>query len=301
MTRARKSRATKTMLGIAVAGAALATAPAAASATSTVAISGGTVLSVTAGSGETNAYYVRKVSTKIVVLETNGNTLTGSGTCVNTDPDRVECPLGSVHTINASGGDQNDLIDVNVTGTTYANLDGGSGDDTLKATSQSIADTFIGGTGTDTVTFAGVSYDLTANLNGLYDDNFGVADWIKSDIEGITGGNGNDTLTGAPASTITTSRLFGGNGNDTLTSGGGNTYFEGDGGNDTLTGGAGIDWLYGGSGTDALDGKGDDDILDANDGVGGDTIKCGAGNDYVPFNLGDTILDSPNCETTQLF
>lgn len=303
LPRTRKSRAMKTMLGIAISGAAFAAVPAAASAASTVTVSGSfnTVLSVNASSGETNNYFVRKVSTKIVVFEVNGNTLTGSGTCVNTSTSRVECPSGSVHTVNVDSGDQNDIIDLNVSGTTYANLTGGSGNDTLKATSPSIADTFIGGTGTDTVSFEGVSYDVDANLNGLADDTYGVVDWIKSDIEGITGGNGNDTLEGAPSSTAPMSRLSGGPGNDTIASAGGNTFVYGGDGNDTLTGGAGIDWLYGDAGSDALDGQGDDDILDVDDAAGGDTVKCGLGNDYVPFNLGDTILDSPNCETTQLF
>lgn len=303
MPRARKRRAAKTMLGIAVAGATLATVPAVASAASTVSISGtfNTTLNVNAGSGEANSYLIRKVSTKVVVYEAKGNALTGTGTCVNTSTNRVECPGGSISYVNVNSGDLDDIIDVNVSGTSEAVLDGGSGDDTLKATSSSIFDTFVGGSGRDTVSFAGVSYDVNANLNGLYDDTYGVVDWIKSDVEGIIGGNGNDTLEGAPSGVSAMSFLTGGPGNDTLLSAGGHTNLEGEDGNDTLTGGAGIDWIYGGAGSDAIDGKGDDDILDANDGAGGDTIKCGLGNDYVPFNLGDTILDSPNCETTVLF
>jgi hypothetical protein len=53
----------------------------------------------------------------------------------------------------------------------------------------------------------------------------------------ITGGDGNDTITG----TAFDDRINGGNGNDTVTGGPGNDVIEGGNGNDTLTGSAGND------------------------------------------------------------
>jgi hypothetical protein len=73
----------------------------------------------------------------------------------------------------------------------------------------------------------------------------------------ITGGDGNDTITG----TAFDDTILAGNGNDTVTGGFGIDYIEGGAGNDTLTGSAGDDTLVGGSGIDTLSG-----------GVGNDTV-----------------------------
>ena len=66
----------------------------------------------------------------------------------------------------------------------------------------------------------------------------------------ITGGNGNDTITGTSAGDI----INAGNGNDTVNAGAGNDVVSGGNGNDTINGGAGNDILDGGNGNDILDG-----------------------------------------------
>jgi Ca2+-binding RTX toxin-like protein len=63
----------------------------------------------------------------------------------------------------------------------------------------------------------------------------------------ITGGSGNDTITGGDSYTTT---ISGGGGNDSITGGLGAESLAGEGGNDTLTGGAGADYLAGGTGND---------------------------------------------------
>ena len=98
------------------------------------------------------------------------------------------------------------------------------------------------------------------------------------------GDGGNDLLGGSAQRDI----FHGGDGNDSIVGRVGNDHLEGGWGNDSITGGADDDDMFGGPGADTLN---------ANDGDGGDDIDCGAGNDLVIYNPGDTIED---CERTQL-
>jgi hypothetical protein len=75
----------------------------------------------------------------------------------------------------------------------------------------------------------------------------------------VTGGPANDTIACggmSPGKTIT-----GGPGNDTITGTASNDTISGDSGNDIITGGAGADILNGGIGIDKLDGGADNDNL----------------------------------------
>lgn len=76
-------------------------------------------------------------------------------------------------------------------------------------------------------------------------------------FENVTGGQGNDTLTGNTLNNI----LLGGAGNDTLLGSDGNDILMGDAGNDRLEGGAGADLLFGGDGLDTLLGQAGGDLL----------------------------------------
>lgn len=294
------ARTRQVFVGAAVVAAAALTVPTTASATSTVKRVNG-LLSVIADQGEANAYFVRQVGNDVVVLETGGNTVTAGPGCTTTSSSRAVCAsASSFNNIGINSGDLNDSIDVNVQFVnTY--LNGDDGNDLLKAVGQSQADTFVGGPGTDTVSYAGVSFPVVGSLDGVANDGNFVVDWIQSDVEGVIGGNGNDTLTGQSSSLAAMSSLTGGPGNDTLSSAGGNTTMRGGDGTDTLNGGAGIDWLYGDAGIDTLDGKGNDDILDVNDGEGGDSAKCGTGTDYFARNAGDLNPDAPACESINTF
>ena len=70
---------------------------------------------------------------------------------------------------------------------------------------------------------------------------YGQVNETFANFENLTGGSGNDTLTGDTAANV----LDGAEGDDTLIGGGGA---------DTLIGGVGDDVLVGGGGTDIIDG-----------------------------------------------
>jgi Ca2+-binding RTX toxin-like protein len=120
-------------------------------------------------------------------------------------------------------------------------LSGGSGDDSLTGLGADDtfgggfgADDISGGTGVDTLTYSGplgpandhlsdvtVTPDGSANDGSSEDDNAIRRDNVASDIENITGGQGNDSLTGTSANNVLEGlggldTLIGMDGDDTL-------------------------------------------------------------------------------------
>ena len=143
-----------------------------------------------------------------------------------------------------------------------ATVSGGDGDDTLRG--GAAADTFAGGAGEDVVTYDDRNSGLSASINGLADDGEGSeGDLIGIDVEDLTGGSGNDTLTGNLRANV----LDGGAGNDVVTGGRGD---------DTLTGGPGNDTVSAGAGDDTLD-----EAAPAN---GTDSLSGGDGSDTVDYS-----------------
>ena len=160
--------------------------------------------------------------------------------------------------MTADGGDGDDQLG---TGSAPSSIDGGPGDDWLfaDAPGATAADVYAGGTGRDTVFYANRHTDQTITLDDTANDGSpGEGDDVRSDVEEVRGGFGNDTITGGPGADV----LFGGEGVDTL---------NGLGGDDTLDGwlGCQADTLSGGAGDDTLilngsahaDGGPDDDTL----------------------------------------
>ncbi len=203
-------------------------------------------------------------------------------------------------------------------------LSGGLGNDTLN-----------GGNGTDTVSYAyltdavkSVTVALDETGNGMAMVTGGETDTLTG-IENLTGGAGNDTLTGNSATNV----LNGGLGADTLTGGAGNDYYYVDNPGDVIVeaAGAGTDTVnstldYSLLGTElenltlsgivALNGTGNnfnnslsgnalDNVLmglDGNDvlngGLGADTLIGGAGNDYYYVdNASDVIVEAAGAGT----
>ena len=172
-------------------------------------------------------------------------------------------------------------------------LRGNSGDDTL--TGGAGPDSFDGGTGADSmdgkagadlVTYAGVAEAVTVTLNDGAANDGGVADTSGANrdatvgIEHVTGGSGNDSLTG---------------------DGGANTL-DGGSGDDRLRGLLGADALIGGVGSDlatyaersaadpvdvSLDGA-------ANDGAGGEADLVGADVEAAEGGAGNDVLTGGN-------
>jgi Ca2+-binding RTX toxin-like protein len=201
---------------------------------------------------------------------------------------------GNSYSNNIKGGAGNDVLWGGAAGTCASDtdtLDGEAGDDTFKMTATAdCADTLIGGAGTDTADYQLRTADLTIILdNGALDGESGEKDNVRSDIEIVIGGSGNDTLTGSAA-------------NDT---------FHGGPGNDTINGGAGDDLLIGNSGNDTLNGETGNDTFDEglldtvftsgteNKGAGNDVLNGGTGFDTANYgtrtaDLTITLCMDPN-------
>jgi len=225
---------------------------------------------------------------------------------------------GGSTSVRLGGSGQN----INVSGT-FSTLIGSGGTDVVTlgdGTTNTISnvsgiETIIGGTGNDTVAFTGTVSSVT--LEGAIEQVTGssTADTVVlsgngatlgdiSAIETITGGSGNDTVTDSTAV-----HLSGGDGNDTLTGGsGGDTLIGGDGG-DTLAGGSGADTFeYTAIADSEPDDPNHDEITDFV--AGTDTIYLnglktgtfsyvttygdgftGGGNSSARFNTTDNILE----------
>ncbi|MDT4987000.1 MAG: hypothetical protein QOI74_1094, partial [Micromonosporaceae bacterium] len=168
------------------------------------------------------------------------------------------------------GGDGNDI------------LTGGNGTDVLDGGPG--ADKMLGGAGADLVTYASRTLPVTADLDGAADDGqAGEGDLIGTDVENLTGGSGNDVLTGNGANNV----FNGGPGNDTLTGLAGSDGLTGGLGNDVLSGGDGDDFLLVEGGTNTADGGAGDDTIYlrsmwADQGPDGtNTATGGPGNDLI--------------------
>jgi Ca2+-binding RTX toxin-like protein len=120
-------------------------------------------------------------------------------------------------------------------------LDGGIGNDVLDG--RLGADILIGGAGFDKVDYSDRTVAIYGAIGaGAVGGQKGEKDNIRSDVEGIKGGKGNDKLVGNSGNNL----LEGGDGNDSLWDDGGNDTLEGGDDNDTLEGGAELnDYDYG--------------------------------------------------------
>ncbi|MBP6014326.1 MAG: AHH domain-containing protein [Alphaproteobacteria bacterium] len=260
------------------------------------------------------------IDTVSYVTATAGITVSMTATAGSAG-DALNDTFNTVENVTGSG------FDDSITGDGNANtLDGGAGNDTL--TGAAGADALIGGSGIDTANYAAASVAIVANLTtgvgtGTGDSNGDT----YNGIENLTGGTGNDTLTGdANANVLNggagTDGLVGNDGDDTLIGGaagdslnGGNgidtvsyststaavtaslttnTGTVGDASGDTftavenLTGGSANDTLTGNTGVNVLIGGAGNDTLDG--GGGNDTLIGGAGSDAFNGNTGtDTV------------
>ena len=122
-----------------------------------------------------------------------------------------------VDTLSIIGTGGNNTLDVIFNGATLTNFEGGT-----LANLETVTANLQGGT--DTLSYAGTTADVSVNLAAHTGSGFTSI----LGVENVTGGSGNDILIGDAGA----NKLAGGAGNDTL---------DGGGGNDTLTGGAGDD------------------------------------------------------------
>lgn len=172
------------------------------------------------------------------------------------------------------------------------------GDDTIVAgigsADPATASLIDGGAGVDIVDFYSNTYNTgpaTVSLAATGAQDTGQGTFTLVGIEGVTGTEFNDTLTGNAGTNV----LYGADGADTLSGGAGNDTLYGDAfwsvNNDSGTTGAPhidynltasfADTLSGGAGHDTLDGGGGDDSLTG--GLDADTLTGGAGNDLFVY------------------
>ena len=163
-----------------------------------------------------------------------------------------------------AGGDRDDM------------LRGGSGNDTLDGGTG--ADDMGGGGGIDTADYSLRRVNLSISLDDKPNDGAdGEHDNVRSDIENVRGGTGDDLIVGSPFN----NHFEGAAGNDTLI---------GNSGDDTLIGGKGNDSITGGAGHDVLSGGPGDDQLFARD-LQKDTVDGGASMDFAQFDDRPTLKD----------
>jgi Ca2+-binding RTX toxin-like protein len=150
-----------------------------------------------------------------------------NGVADDTDGDNVGTDVE-----NLNGGTAGDTLSGNTSANT---IDGNGGNDTISGGTGSATDgddALIGDTGSsDTVSYAPRTGDLDVDLDGVADDGEGAeADDIDATVENVTGGAGDDDITGS----VGANTLSGGGGDDDLIGGPGTNADAGD----TLIGGA---------------------------------------------------------------
>ena len=248
------------------------------------------------GTGTDVADYSDRVSAVTVWIDALANDgAPGEGDLVKTDVENAIGGAGNDTMLGGSvanvlwGGGGHDSIDGEAGNDT---LDGGDGDDAL-----------AGGAGTDIVTYAGRPTPVTVTLDGLAGDGgAGEDDTVRTDVETVVGGDGDDTLVGSAL----VDTLWGGPGADTLRGEAGADVLNGDAGDDVLDGGAGGDTHAGGAGHDSadytariasvtvdLDGAADDGETAEADNVRPDVERLlgGAGDDTLTGNNAANVLE----------
>ena len=275
---------------------------------------------------------IATASSDIVKGDGGNNALVGNGGDDSLDGRAGDDELmGDAGNDSLNGGDGSDLLSGGVGNDLSA---GGAGDDMIWQFELTGNDTIDGGSGSDTVLYHNLALgdsfivvDLAAGTVHKFQHGLETGIDTLSNIEGITGTGGNDTINGSSNA----DKLDGAEGSDVIAGGAGDDYvLQSDHtGNDTLDGGSGNDVLdYSGatasldhvtvdlksgivqkwhdgaiSGTDTIQlfesivGSAHDDVMTGNDqanvfigSAGNDTINGVYGNDLVDGGSGNDLL-----------
>lgn len=209
----------------------------------------------TGGAGTDTITYSERAVMVTVVLGSPGTPTTSNGIAAENDSlDGFENVVGGAGDDSLTG---NALPNRLTGGAGNDTLVGGDGDDVFdEGSATNGADSITGGNGVDRVDYSARSIGVSVSLDTTANDGQ-ASESDNVDVENITGGAGNDTLTGSPVANV----------------------IDGNAGNDTLQGLDGNDALSGGEGNDSLSGGNGDDILE--DLADGGTCDCGAGLDIA--------------------
>ncbi len=189
----------------------------------------------------------------------------------------VDTMYGEAGNDTISGGDDADSVQPGP-GNDKVSLGAGA-DSFLAEPTKDGSDDVSGGLGKDTAYYTLRPGNVKVSLDGKRND--GAAnekDNLRSDVENVYGGMGNDTIKGNSLANY----LDGGPGNDAIDAGAGDDALGGGYGvldNDLLKGGAGEDTIYANEGNDNLQGGAGADYLVAN--AGNDTVSGGSGEDTL--------------------
>ena len=142
------------------------------------------------------------------------NGTTGADTITGTEGSDVICGLAGADKINGLGGD-----DIIIGGTGDDRLEGGNGRDVflMERTSDG-ADQIVGGSATDTLSYAERTNPISSDPDVVADDGEAKErDDVRADVEVVIGGAGADVISGGAVNNA----FYGGPGNDTLDGGAG--------------------------------------------------------------------------------
>jgi hypothetical protein len=154
-------------------------------------------------------------------------------------------------------------------------LGGGGGSDTFVSGELDGRDDYHGGPGSDIMNYIQRTRPVLVDLDNVADDGEpGENDNVRSNVENVLGGSGDDSIKSLGAHSF----LFGGDGND------------------HLVGGFGPDTLDGGEGVDKLEGGTENDVIFAADGSVDEDVDCGPGLDTLTRDF----EGFSNCETVKV-
>jgi hypothetical protein len=233
------------------------------------------------GDGQVDAFTVTGTSTEVVFTpDPSGAPLVAGAGCTAGSTGEVTCAGFTNIRITTAGGDDSIKGFANPLPACVVNIDAGAGTDYIEGSENACGDIIQGGADEDTID-PGLGPDdvnggdggdtvlypraasVKVTLDNQADDGVsGEGDNVHSDVESVTGGDGNDTLVGNGFG----NRLIGGLGAD------------------TINGGQGADHLEGGDGNDTID-AGDSEP---------DEVDCGAGTDSATIDGKDSVQA---CET----
>jgi Ca2+-binding RTX toxin-like protein len=217
---------------------------------------GASRVSFRGGTGRDTASYVN--ADRFVTVSLDGGLFDGrpgDGDNIGTD---VEDLIGSRFPDTLTGNDANNVLDGRTGPDTLRGL---GGNDTFpEGEFATGADDLSGGAGRDAVFYSQRRAGISVDLDGVADDGAaGELDNVRSDVEVVSSGSGNDVLIGN----------------------------------------AGANEFGSGGGTDRIEGRGGADVLSAEDDIAGflapDTVLGGAGNDRI--SVADEVLDDVRCGT----
>lgn len=169
-----------------------------------------------------------------------------SGVSVNLTTGVVTGGAGSDTLSNVEQVTGSAYADVIVASAVANNINGGDGEDIIEGTNDSFADTFNGGNGFDTLSYANATALVSINTTTATGSSINTDN--HSGFENFIGSAYGDSITGNTGNNF----IWGGAGADTLRGGDGADTLYGEDGDDVFIGGTGNDYFDGGNGTDHL-------------------------------------------------